>query len=172
MSIQFYNGVILFVNGQMAMDPACCCQGCSFTIRVTLNWGNVADLDVYGSVDGAWPTYYGNPWYNGLTLSVDAHPVCWGEPSPPEVISGDFTDGHTFRFWYDQYSDCEQQTAPAVTLIEVINNGSSDICVNGTTVWPGETWQADSLACAGYATWGSPGFQDGTIVEVACGECD
>ena len=30
MSIQFYNGVILFVDGQIAMDPACCCSsGCT-----------------------------------------------------------------------------------------------------------------------------------------------
>ncbi len=30
MSIQFYNGVILFVDGQIAMDPACCCvTGCT-----------------------------------------------------------------------------------------------------------------------------------------------
>ena len=171
MAIQFWNNQILFVNGQIAMDPRCCYAQCSYTVRVTIDWSNNADLDLYGTVDGRWAIYYARPSHDGLTLSVDAHPVCWGGPMPPEEQTGAFDAGHTFHFWYDQYSNCEVETAPGTHHIEIANTGATPICVNGQVVNPGQTWQTDTLAYAGYATWGSPGFGGGTEVEVVCGSC-
>lgn len=172
MAIQFWDHQILFVNGQIALDPRCCCalHG-RYTVQVTLDWASTADLDLYGRVDDGWAIYYGNPANDGLTLSIDAHPVCRGGPLPPEEQTGAFAEGHVFHFWYDQYSNCAGETAPATTRIEIANTGPIPICVNGQVVYPGQAWQANTLAYAGYATWGSPEFTGGTEVEVRCGSC-
>jgi hypothetical protein len=51
-SIQFKSGAILFVDGQIAMDPACCCGGCgccdcpSGLIQYDATfWGDMAELN-------------------------------------------------------------------------------------------------------------------------------
>ena len=167
----FRQGKPLFKDGKIALDPACCCVACQYTVQVTIDWGNNADLDLYGRVDGQWPTYYANTSYNGLTLSIDAHPLCNSGPNPPEEITGTFTQDHIFQFWYDQYSSCETETTPATHHIQITNTGQTPICVNGETVNPGDSWQSDTLAYAGYATGSSPGFGYPTEVEVTCGSC-
>ena len=153
------------------MDPACCCVSCRYRVHVTLDWTNDVDLDLYGKVDGGSAIYYWDSSHDGLTLSVDAHPVCRATPLPPEEQTGEFDAGHTFHFWYDQYSNCEVETTPSLKRIEISNIGAGPICVNGQTVNPGQTWQSNALAYAGYATWSSPNFGGGTEVEVICGNC-
>jgi hypothetical protein len=171
MPIMFRNGKPLFVNGLIAMDEMCCCAQCAYSVHVSIDWDNNADLDLYGSVDGGYPTYYANTNYNGLALSVDAHPVCYSGPMPPEEITGDFTHGHTFRFWYNQYSPCETETPPGTHHIQITNTGPTPICVNGQTVDPGDSWDSDTIAYAGYGMGSAPYFPDGTVVEVICGSC-
>ena len=172
MPLLLRDGKLLIRGGKLALDPRCCCApGCAYRVQVTINWDNNADLDLYGTVDSAWPAYYGNRSSNGLNLSVDAHPVCNADPAAPEEIAGDFTAGHVFHFWYDQYSACQPETAPTTHHITITNTGTTPICVNGTTVAPGDTWESDALAYAGYATGSSPGFTYGTRVNVICGTC-
>ena len=47
----FYNGVPLFIDGQWAMGPACCCESCSCdqiadTLRVQISWCGISNFNL------------------------------------------------------------------------------------------------------------------------------
>jgi hypothetical protein len=106
-SIQFHDGKILFVDGAIAMDPACCCGSATYTTRAVAhirggNGGATGDWEMgLGastasiSSDGqyAWPNDTYVEWsldYSGaggdLTLTVGTGSCVW---TPGAAIPND-----------------------------------------------------------------------------------
>ena len=192
------NGALLYEADTDALQFECCCEevginssssssesssqtasssssseGCSYSITVILNWasgGDYPDLDLYTKVDGN-VCYYLDQSTGGLSLNDDAHPGCASTPTPPEQITGSFTEDKTFYVWYSQFSDCASEKTPNLTTISVHNTGFVSIYVNENEVMPGNSHNISSYAYAGYDTGPVPGYTGGTEVEVCCGEC-
>jgi hypothetical protein len=80
-------------------------------------------------------------------------------------VSG--TDTKEFSFWYDQYSDCNEEEYPTTNSITVENTGTTNMYVNGDLVVPGDTYDVGAAAYAGYDTGSSPGFTGGTTVTIS-----
>lgn len=141
----------------------------SYTVDVVLDWpNNNADLDVYGRVDANPACYWGDLSSGGLTLNHDAHPTCSPTPMQPELMTGVFTDSHDFKFWYNQYSNCQVPTTPTITSIRITNNGNIDIVINGTTVTPGDSYDSTITDYQGYATGDIHTYVGGTDFDVVC----
>jgi len=149
-----------------------CVETCLYTITVTLTWSTYsnADLDLYTKV-GTDVCWFGNHPIAGLSLNHDANPNCDSTPTPPEIITGQFNSTETFSVWYNQYSDCAGETVPTTTKIEVTNDGSLNICVNGNLIAPNNTHTINSFAYAGYNNASQPAYASGTSVVVTCESC-
>jgi hypothetical protein len=107
MAIQFHNGKILFVDGAIAMDPACCCGSATYTTRAVAhirggNGGSAGDWEIglgtsTSSISSqghyAWPNDTYVEWsldYSGaggdLTLTVGTGSCSW---TPGAAIPND-----------------------------------------------------------------------------------
>ena len=158
-----------------------CGQTCTFTITATLDWSDGTDLDLYGKEDALSAVYYFNLSQVGvggtLTLNSDAHPNCNSSPTPPEIITGNYTfDTPTvrqFRFWYNRYSDCPTigaYTGTETTEIRVTNTGGYSICVNGEDIAPGDYYVSSTIYHLS-SSGNQSAYSGGTLIEITCASC-
>lgn len=142
-------------------------RGKSFILVATLSWGDFSDLDLYVSnVTDGGVAWYASRIAGGLSLNQDTHPGCAAAPVGPEITTGTFTASKTFSVWYNQFSNCLPETAPAIKQVQIFNNGNLPITVNGNAVLAGGNLLINNINYAGYNTGGIPGFVGGTAVVV------
>jgi hypothetical protein len=154
-------------------DNSRCCKGageCGYSVGITLDWTGNADLDLYAKLNTAAAIWYGHPTGPTLALNHDAHPHCAATPGTPEIINGSLTGDNDLYVWYNQWSDCEVETAPTIKQIIIANTGSKPIVVNDTEVLPGDIWELDTMAYAGYNTGAQDAFSGGTHIKITCGK--
>nr|MDQ3625086.1 hypothetical protein [Verrucomicrobiota bacterium] len=116
--------------------------GDSWWMRASLNWGSVADVDLYLDTPTA-RIWYGNLEADGFTLNQDAYPACDEEPSPPEIITGWGGFG-TYVVYSDLFSDCDEGGWPPLTFeAMVIASSPQQITINGVEYGPEEIFYPD-----------------------------
>lgn len=98
--------------------------------------------------------YYDNTSGNGLSLNIDAYPVCNTSYTPPEIISGTYNlntspygCGLKFRFWRNIYSECNSaQSTDVTTQTVVVTCNSGSIKVNGEILGSGGSKTFNTIA--------------------------
>jgi hypothetical protein len=151
----------------------CCCGSCLWAAGINLVWSGTGSAEPYGQVDSGAVCYYGSPTNSlgqhvgdNLVENIRFAPV--GGGTNTQINGSGFTTGHTVRFWVNTPS------GPVPTIVQarmtVANTGGTPICVNGTTVPPGSSWEVDPVEFVA-AGGDQSGYGGGTVAVVACGEC-
>jgi hypothetical protein len=175
--------------GKNTTEGHCVCCPCNFTIEYYMNWGSVADLDIYLREDSADVVYFAHHTEGNLTLNHDAYPGCNTSDLPPEIISGTYTNiikPITFYAWWNQYSNCRDgmggttssRTLPSTQYVKITNNNMQNkmcITVAGTahTINAGDDFSVNypDIADAGFNTSTQVDFSDPTAILVHCDAC-
>lgn len=94
--VQFWNSMVLFINGKVALDPSCCCIEdcirCIAPTNVKVN-GNAMDQ------------------YTAATVP-DVCDLAWADAFPAGAVNDtiwfyDFGNGDTVYFWVEEGGECE-----------------------------------------------------------------
>lgn len=105
-TLMFYNGQVLFRNGELAMDPACCCDDCCASLPDTLygrftNNCSAVDLTFIANNTDCDLTYECEPGIDvtvGKCWSTDEVEITCGESAPNVGVCGACNSTRTGRF--------------------------------------------------------------------------
>jgi hypothetical protein len=167
MPIQWHNGGILWANGGIAFDPACCCGGTTPTCECPCTyWDEVlggckaypqSDLSISISCS-VWDHMAGYYVFQGFSRGFSYSPGPTGGPYGPS-----YGPSYCCYLWRDWYSatnpnHCFESPQDIAEQFWLIYNPA-------TGLWKAELWQSP---CGGSATPPRIVFESGWNLDISC----